>query len=130
MNTLCIIHSHSGYRGVWPQTGKPHLSFLMTVGPYFAVTLGLDISGIDLKESLLMRNTKRLILKDISTLCVCLLLSYVSHTHTHTRTHTQIQSHPVWWVSLRALKTGCGSQNIHETLEPWTDLLALLMIRL
>lgn len=38
--------------------GKPHLSFSKTVSPHIAVTLGLDISVISFKESLLMRNTK------------------------------------------------------------------------
>lgn len=66
--------------------GKPHLSFLMTVGPHFAVTLGLDISVIGFKGSLLMRNTKGLILKrshpllQSPTLCISL---YNSHTHSH-----------------------------------------------
>lgn len=132
MKTLCVIHSHSGYRGVWPQMGKPHLSFLMTIGPHFTVTMGLDISGIGFKESSQMRNTKRLILKDVSILCFCLLLSYASCYNTHTHTRTLVSS---CMVGLNAgIKNqafwGCGFQNIHKTLEPWTDLLALLMIRL
>lgn len=46
-----------------------------------------------------------------------------------THTADTVLYHPVWQVSSWAFKASV-TQNIHETLEPWTHLLALLMIRL
>lgn len=40
--------------------GKPHLSPLMTFGSHFTVALDLDSRVIGFKETLLIRNTKRL----------------------------------------------------------------------
>lgn len=49
-----MFHS---FRGVWPLMGKPHLSFLMTLGHRLTAALGLDIGVIGYKEHLLMSNT-------------------------------------------------------------------------
>lgn len=51
---------HRGQGRVWPQMGEPHLSLLMTFGSHFTVALDLDSRVIGFKETLLIRNTKRL----------------------------------------------------------------------
>lgn len=124
----CVSFIQRGYGEVWPPMGKVILVFFFFFDecrPHLAVTLGLDISATGFKEILLMRNTKKTHFERHIHLLVQSVDLSVSNSY------TQIASH---WVSLQCITIwdfwGCDSKNIHETLEPWTDLLTLLMIRL
>lgn len=112
---LCVSFIQRGYRGVWPQTRKPHLSFLMTVGLHFTVTLGLDISVIGFKESLLMRNRKT---KPSFYLSIYFFLQFPC-THRYSLLSSCVVGLTVG-IKTNAL-CKCDSQNIHETLEPRTN---------